>query len=390
LGGTPGPTDFVEQNLSRPVPKTSFAKTRETELLLACAASHLDAARIERIKTLARGGEIDWAQVLQTALQHRVMPVLYRSLYSACADAVPTALLKQLKEYFDANAGHNALLTMELFALLDLLEAHGIPAIPYKGPVLAAAVYGDLTLRQFDDLDILVRPQDAQQATAVLLSRGYRRWENRPATMFHRFRKVEELIRADGQVLLELHQVITSGTFFFPLHPDRLWARVAEVSLPSTNVRSLPPEELLAILCVHGAKHHWSRLGWICDVAELLRAYPSLDWEGLLGQSRRLGGTRMLLLGLQLVQLLLGADLPVTVWQRIQADRVVPWLTVQVCTQLFAATRRPLAAIDRPRFYLRVRERVRDKARCVFYLAYHTMMPEKAQAWALRLLKLRR
>ena len=207
------------------------------------------------------------------------MPLLYRSLHRTCADAVPVATLKQLKEQFYANAGRNALLTRELCALVDLLGSHGVPVIPYKGPVLATTVYGNLTLRQSGDLDILVRPQDAQQATTLLLSRGYRRWEHRPATLFPGFRKVEELIRADGQVLVELHQKITSGTFFFPLHPGRLWARVEEVSLDNTRVRSLPPEELLVVLCVHGAKHHWSRLGWICDVAELLREYPRLGWE---------------------------------------------------------------------------------------------------------------
>jgi hypothetical protein len=370
-------------------PQTPFTKSRETELLLACASSHLDAARAERVKTLAQG-EIDWAHVLQAALQHGVMPLLHRNLHRTCADAVPAATLKQLSEHFYANAGRNALLTRELCALVDLLESHGVGVIPYKGPVLSAMAYGNPALRQFGDLDILVRPHAAQQATALLLDRGYRRWEHRPATLFPRFRKVEELIRADGQVLVELHQKITSGTFFFPLHPERLWARVEEVPLDNKRVRGLAPEELLLVLCVHGAKHHWSRLGWICDIAELLRAYPRLDWPRVLGQARRLGGTRMLLLGLRLAHEILGADLPAAIWPRMQADPVVSWLTAQVRTELFADGDRPSAAIDRPRFYLRLRERVRDKARCGFYLAYRTMMPAETQAWALRLLNLRR
>jgi hypothetical protein len=370
-------------------PQTSFTRSRETELLLACASSHLDAARTERIKALALG-EIDWAHVLRMALQHRVMPLLHRNLHRACADAVPTATLRQLSEHFYANAGHNALLTRELCALVDLLEAHGLPVIPFKGPVLAAMAYGNPALRQFGDLDMLVHPQDAQRATALLLARGYRRWEQRPATLFPRFRRVAELISADGQVLVELHQVITSGTFFFPLHAGRMWARVEEVSLDNRRFRGLAPEELLLVLCVHGAKHHWSRLGWICDIAELLRAHPRLEWQRVLGQARRLGGTRMLLLGLRLAHELLGADLPAAIWPRMRADPVVSWLSAQVRTELFAGGDRPLAAIDRPRFYLRLRERVRDKARCGFYLAYRTMMPAKTQAWALRLLNLRR
>ena len=44
-------------------------------------------------------------------------------------------------------------LSSHRFAALPL---QGIAAIPYKGPVLAAAVYGNLALRTFSDLDILV------------------------------------------------------------------------------------------------------------------------------------------------------------------------------------------------------------------------------------------
>jgi hypothetical protein len=318
------------------------------------------------------------------------MPLLHRNLHRACADAVPPATLRQLSEHFYANAGRNALLTRELCALVDLLEAHGLPVIPFKGPVLAAMAYGNPALRQFGDLDMLVHPQDAQQATALLLARGYRRWEQRPATLFPRFRRVVELISADGQVLVELHQVITSGTFFFPLYAGRMWARVEEVSLDNKRFRGLAPEELLLILCVHGAKHHWSRLGWICDVAELLRAYPRFEWDRVLEQARCWGGTRMLMLGLQLARGLLGTDLPAAVQQRISADPVIPWLTLEVYAQFFAVTDAPLSAIDRPRFYLRLRERVRDKARCGFYLSYRMMMPSDAQARALRLLNQRR
>jgi len=51
---------------------------------------------------------------------------------------------------------HNFFLTKELLELLTLFEAHCIPASPYKGPALAIMAYGNLALRQFSDLNILV------------------------------------------------------------------------------------------------------------------------------------------------------------------------------------------------------------------------------------------
>ena len=63
------------------------------------------------------------------------MPLLYRTLNSTCSDAVPKPTLEELRDHFYVNAGRNLFLTKELLKVLHLLEAHGIPAIPYKGPV---------------------------------------------------------------------------------------------------------------------------------------------------------------------------------------------------------------------------------------------------------------
>jgi hypothetical protein len=143
-----------------------------------------------------------------------------------------------------------------------------------------------------------------------------------------------------------------------------------------TPVRSLAPEDLLLILCVHGAKHYWSRLGWICDVAALLRASPQLGWKRVIEQACQLGGKRMLALGLYLAHELLGASLPEVVWRWVQTDDVVPWLATQVRLRLFAVTASPPAAWDHPAFYLGLRERMRDRLPCFPYLAYRTLLPE--------------
>jgi hypothetical protein len=42
--------------------------------------------------------------------------------------------------------------------LTATLEAQGIPALVLKGGVLAQALYGDPTLRAYDDIDVLVAP----------------------------------------------------------------------------------------------------------------------------------------------------------------------------------------------------------------------------------------
>ena len=82
--------------------------------------------------------------------------------------------LEELREHFYANAGRNLFLAKELIKLLHLFSAHEISAIPYKGPVLAVSVYGNLAFREFGDLDILVRERDYQTAQHLLSAQGYR------------------------------------------------------------------------------------------------------------------------------------------------------------------------------------------------------------------------
>jgi hypothetical protein len=231
-----------------------------------------------------------------------------------------------------------------------------------------------VAFRQFSDLDLLVHPQDADHAKALLWAQGYRWLDGRPPTLFPRLRKVYELISPDRHVLVELHWALTSATFFFPLDPAPLWTRLETVSLLETPVRSLAPEDLLLILCVHGAKHHWSRLGWICDVAAVLRATPQLDWARCIAQASQLGGRRMLALGVRLAHDLLGAGLSTEVGRWIQAEAVVPWLAAQVWAGLFVAACPP-EAWDHPAFYLGLRERVQDRLPCYLYLVYRTLLP---------------
>ena len=75
---------------------------------------------------------------------------------------------------------------------------------------------------------------------------------------------------------------------------------------------------------------------WLCDIAELIRAHPQMDWQRLLEQAKTSGSKRMLLLGLFLANDLLRTDLPDDVWQRIQAAPKVQLLAQQVRAQLSA------------------------------------------------------
>lgn len=335
----------------------------EAELILCCARTIMDPERGEQIKALLKSG-IDWEDLQKLAEHHRMLPLLYWHLNRICPEAVPNHILAQFHNRSHANARRNMFLTSELLRLLKLFEVNDIPAIPYKGPVLAATVYGNLALRHCGDLDILVRKSDVPRARDLLTYSGYRLKTTMTATQekaFLQYYYNYSLVSDDARCILELHWRFAGESFYFPLNLERLWKRLEPVSLAGTTVPNIPPEDLLLILCVHGAKHCSGvlRLKWLCDIAELIRVYPSLDWACSMKQAGKLGSKRMLFLGLRLVSELMGTALPGEVCQRIEADSIVKSFAARVCKRLFCMSDSTMGIFERETFYFKMRDDAR-------------------------------
>jgi hypothetical protein len=262
------------------------------------------------------------------------------------------------------NSIRSLAITAELIRLLQYMERGGVQAVPYKGPALAQHVYGNITVRQFGDLDILVRPRDVPRAKALLCNEGYLpdRWPRRHREReFIRRHHAQPFQSADGRVRLELHWDFTPRALDVSFDLEALWRRLERRPLGSADVLTLPAEDLLLVLCVHGAKHCWSRLKGIRDVAETIVAHPALDWEWVVDEAGAVGAQRILWLGLFLAAELLGAVLPPNVRSHIVEDPMVPRLAGDVRARLFRDDVRHAVSADAQLFYLQMRERMRER-----------------------------
>jgi hypothetical protein len=315
---------------------------------------------------LAQRG-IDWEAFLRSALRHGVLPLVYRSLRMTCPDAVPPVVLEQYKMHYRAAAWRSLFLTEALVRILRLFERAGLLAIPFKGPALATSLYGDPTLRSFDDLDIVVPQKDIWAARNLLIEEGYHPELNLTDGQVEDWfesSKEHHFVLGDkeSRVIVELHWRLTQDCYAFPLDSQRLWHRLVRVRLADMTVPGFPAEELLLILCMHGAKHGWHQLKLVCDVAELVRAHPELDWGQLGGRARKLGCERMLGLGLVLAHDLLGTVVP---------EGSVAGLRVHAIQTLFRKVYERFLhqdpggsdPEDKWAFYLAVRERLADRVR---------------------------
>jgi len=345
---------------------SEFGARPEIALLHACARSRIDTEQSRVIQALLQQ-EIDWADLIQLAARHRTIPLLYTSLAVCCPDAVPAEVMEQLQGYFRANGVRNLTMGRELLQVLRDCQDNGVRAVSYKGPLLAELVYGNLSLRDFYDLDLLVQRKDVARAKDTLISMGYQ------LLLPHRMSVAGHLAHghdytfwhARSKIRLELHWEIVERYFGFTLDPQ-LWDRLETVHFMGRQLLGLRAEDLLLILCVHGSKHGWPRLAWVCDFAELVRAHPTMDWDRVLWQARRHETQRMVLLGLSLAGDLLEATLPEDIEQTVQADPAVRSLGLEVWQRLFHEVEPAPGTSEKYRlfaFHIRLRKTLWGKVR---------------------------
>ena len=337
----------------------------EHALVLLCSRTVVRESESARIEELLREN-LDWEYIFRFARRHSVLPLLYLQLQKFDS-AVPPTQLQRLKTQYQENIARNILLTDELCRLISVLESAGIEAIPYKGPALAVYAYGNLSHRRFVDLDIMVRKADVMRAKDILVARGYacdQNWTTAQESVLLRTQHNLPLRREAGRMIVELHWEVASDLFASSLQAEQLWDRLETMRLGDFSIKTMSCEDLLLSLCVHGSRHLWERLAWICDVAELLRSHPHLNWSMLNEGATAMGNTRMVYLGLSLAHLFYSGPLPEEVKSKLESDQALTPLINEVCARLFSGTEHlPVTANESFRYNMQVRKGWRSKLR---------------------------
>ena len=315
---------------------TYNASTPEQQLLLCAISPDSTAENADRIRSCA-AKSLDWDYLFVFARRHGVLQLLYSQLQQCAADLIPPDQLHRLQKYFQENSARNVLLTAELQRLIELLESANIEAVPYKGAVLALFAYGDVSLRRFVDLDVLVRKEDVSRAIDLLLTDGYE--FSKPLSLSQRELLLRtqhnlQLRRYKRQLIVELHWEVASNLFASSVQADDLWSCLSHVKLNQANLKTLNVEDMLFSLCVHGSRHLWERLLWICDIGWIVSRHQ-LNWTKLLERARRTQTQRMFLLGLYLSAKLPGVRFPELITNEFEKDGALEVLASGTLKTLF-------------------------------------------------------
>ncbi len=305
---------------------------------------------------------LDWARLRDLALTHGVQPLIYARLRDVAPDLVPHAEMRAQRGQFVYNGQRNLRLTGRLLKLLSALSEREISALALKGPALAIQAYGDLALRDFADLDLLVPREALARTFDILDEQGYAATPPLgSAAANDKLKADSELHFRAGDVHIDVHWRPIER--FLPLAVDleRWRTNSITIDLLGRPVPTLAPEDALLYLSINGLRDGWCSLKTIVDLAHLCQAAPDAAHAQLWDQAERIGARRIVALGLSLASHVVGVDLPPVSLRYLESDEAVTILVNE------AASRLTLELVDGATAYAlfrRARERLRDRIAC--------------------------
>ena len=284
-------------------------------LLIECCRHESDDHKLEYF-----AGQIsDWAGFLESSYTHGVYPLVAKSLKSI--HAVPEHIKSVLKITNLDIARRNMTMTAELLRIMKLLEENGISALAIKGPVLSQMIYGDITQRQFADLDILVQEKDLYRTVELLCDNGF------VSEHSIKFLKNKELLqvlkdfsimRPSQNISIEIHWKLFLQSQIKNDYLHYFYQNSNKVIINNYYIKTLDHNSLILYLILHGSKHMWERLEWIADVDRLARNKDA-DWDNILTSARRMKSEQLFNLGIVVCRELFSTPFPVRILENSEA-----------------------------------------------------------------------
>jgi hypothetical protein len=356
------------------------------KILLAAALPLSSHDRPDRINSVLRAAvehPVDWNSLLRLADDHGLSSLLFQNL-SRFNEFVPAQILLTLRQRSERNVHKSLFLARELIRVLDCLDALGVEAIPYKGVALSEAYYGDLALRQTGDIDLFVRRNDVARIKNAICALGFQPHVPIPDSAEENYIASGYEYSFDssaGLGLVELQWALQPRFYAVDFDMAGIFERAVTVPVAGRTVKTPSPDDLLLVLSIHAAKHEWTRLLWLCDIAQILRT-ADLNWTRIQHHAKKIGVERILHITLLLANQLLQMTLPTPVKAAIDADPSAQTLANAIAQSMAAGVSHDVQQITYFRLMMRLRERRADRVR---FLTRLTFTPGPSEWEAVRL-----
>lgn len=265
----------------------------------------------------------DWEYVGKHIVDRGIGPLLFSKLPQLTNKTlIPAYITNRLQQSYYLTLSRNMLMYNVFSQVIAVFAQHNIQVIALKGIYLSEAMYKDIALRQFSDIDLLVKEEDGEKCLNLLRQMGYSAYDSQERDIVVKT-KAESIhytpMLKDG-VSIELHTRLNRRKESFNLDISALWQNACQVTINKSAVYSLDNHDLLIHLCTHADKHfREGKIQFTCfnDITNFIENYQnSTSWNELVVRSQQYGCESIVFKYIMLVHKYMQASVPVEISQR--------------------------------------------------------------------------
>jgi hypothetical protein len=227
------------------------------DLLLQLCRYPYDPANRENLATLLKNIS-DWGSTARLINDHGIIALAAYNIKEAeLEDLVPLKAWRTIDNGYRQSVVRNAWLTQRWKEVNDILNNAGIKHVLLKGMALEYSIYGARGLRQMNDTDILIRPDEAEKAWYLLQRNGFTIYTPKSPLHLKIMKKISYHLPAlykDGYSL-EIHTRLEGYTMLSDKTDQLLFDNTREININNEKALILKDDLHLKYLISHFQRH---------------------------------------------------------------------------------------------------------------------------------------
>ncbi len=283
----------------------------EIRAMLTCARAVLDRSNIRVFQAALSTCASSVDALSKAAVAHGMLGHLHEMVVTGEAVEIDSDLTHRLGKLQRAATVRGLLQTAFLLGLLQGLQAAGIRAMPIKGPAWAQSLYGDIAMRTWSDLDLLLVHDDVTAARKHLIAEGFvdaNPFNERITRRSKGSLGQVALSHQRANVHIELHWEVTVGISPRALRPETVFARAESLELLGRPVLCPSRSDMVLITCLEGSRDRWDTVEKLLGLGVQIQRLRAEDWPPLLATARDVGCLRRVCVGVDHVCRVLGLE----------------------------------------------------------------------------------
>ena len=159
--------------MSRPLPDQSLGA--EWTILELLARGVADDSERQTIRDLLKAANLNWGELLEQALRHKMLPMLAHHIISdGLRFEVPTTIYQHLESALEWNRSQIEVFRRETVRVAHALADRDIPFVVTKGMTFESTLYDSSGARLMNDIDFMIAPKDREPVLSALQELGFR------------------------------------------------------------------------------------------------------------------------------------------------------------------------------------------------------------------------